>query len=55
MQTYSKSKIHDAAMKHHGVGYDGIPEDASKRPAAVLHSGVGYTGFPKKITKPISK
>lgn len=48
LKTFSKSKIHDAAMKHHGVGYYGIPEDASKKPASVIHSGVGYTGFPEK-------
>lgn len=42
---FLKSAIHDAAMKHHGVGYNGIPEDASKRPAVELHSGVGYTGL----------
>lgn len=44
---FSKTDTHDVAKKHHGVGYTGITEDASKKPAAVLHSGVGYTGHPK--------
>ena len=42
------SKNYDAAMKHHGVGYTGIPADASKRSGAEIHSGVGYTGVPAK-------
>ena len=42
---FLKSKLHDAAMKHHGVGYTGIPEDASKKSAVEIHSGIGYTGL----------
>lgn len=47
-KTFSKIKLHNAAMRHHGVGYTGIPEDASKKPAYVIHCGVGYTGISEK-------